>query len=305
MKTCCLLVGLAGLSLMSPAQTVSGSASTNASVTSQVDTSERANQNAQAGASVYGNASVQGEARTEHRDRDRGRHESESRARGSAVLASGATLNTELVHSLDARSAKAGDQVTARLTEDFKAKGKVVVQKGSRLVGHVTECRARTKENADSRLGIIFDRAVLKSGEEVSFKGAVQAMAPPMNAALSAAGDESSTINASGRSGGGPRRSGGGGGLLGGVTSTVGGVVGGAGDTVGGAVNGTAALAGQLTAEGRLTSVSQGVIGLEGLTLLNSAASGDAQGSVVASTTQNVKLESGTQMLLKVTGSSD
>jgi hypothetical protein len=214
-------------------------------------------------------------------------------------------LNTELVHSLDARSAKAGDQVTARLTEDFRANGKVVVQKGSRLVGHVTECRARTKENADSRLGIIFDRAVLKSGEEVSFKGAVQAMAPPMNAALSAAGDESSTINASGRSGGGPRRSGGGGGLLGGVTSTVGGVVGGAGDTVGGAVNGTAALAGQLTAEGRLTSVSQGVIGLEGLTLLNSAASGDAQGSVVASTTQNVKLESGTQMLLKVTGSSD
>jgi hypothetical protein len=51
-----------------------------------------------------------------------------------------------------------------------------------------------------------------------------------------------------------------------------------------------------------LTNASQGAIGLQGLSL-NSATAGAAQGSVVSSTTRNVKLESGTQMLLKVTSS--
>jgi hypothetical protein len=225
-------------------------------------------------------------------------------------------LSAELTHSLDAKSCKPGDQVTAKVTDDVKSDGKVVVHKGSKLVGHVTEAKARSKDNADSRVGIVFDKAVLKDGEELSFNGAVQALAPPVNAALSAAGDESSSIGAVGPSGGGSggaRRSGGGGGLLGGVGSTVGGaassttgVVGGATGTVtsatGGAVNGTTGLAGGLTAQGRLTSASQGAIGLQGLTL-NSVTAGSAQGSVVSSTTRNVKLDSGTQMLLKVAGS--
>jgi len=67
-------------------------------------------------------------------------------------------------------------------------------------------------------------------------------------------------------------------------------------------VNGTAGLAGGLTAQGRLTNASQGAIGLQGLTL-NSVSTANAQGSIVSSTTRNVRLESGTQMLLKVTGS--
>jgi hypothetical protein len=224
-------------------------------------------------------------------------------------------LNAELTHSLDAKSCKPGDQVTARLTEDVKSDGKVVAHKGSKLVGHVTEAQARSKDNADSKLGIVFDKAVLKSGQELSFNGAVQALAPPVNAGLSAAGDESSSIGAAGPSGGGGARrsSGGGGGLLGGVSSTVGaatstttGAVGGATGTVTGAttgaVNGTTGLAGGLTAQGRLTSASQGAIGLQGLTL-NSATAAAGQGSVVTSASRNVKLESGTQMLLKVTGS--
>jgi hypothetical protein len=323
MKNCWLLVGVAGLlSLMSLAQTVNGSASGNASVSpGQVDSSAKASQNTQAaGASANANASAQGQVDTDHKAKPRskaggGASRNSAGSPGgtgsSAVLAGGSTLSAELTHSLEAKSCKPGDQVTARLTEDVKSDGKVVVPKGSKLVGHVTEAKARSKDNADSRLGIVFDRAVLKSGQELSFNGAVQALAPPVSAALSAAGDES--ISAAGPSGGGgPRRSGGGG-LLGGATSTVGaatstttGVVGGATGTVSsattGAVNGTTGLAGGLTAQGRLTNASQGAIGLQGLSL-NSATAGAAQGSVVSSTTRNVKLESGTQMLLKVTSS--
>jgi type IV secretory pathway VirB10-like protein len=37
----------------------------------------------------------------------------------------------------------------------------VVIPKGSRLVGHVTEVKARSKDQATSVVGIAFDRAVL------------------------------------------------------------------------------------------------------------------------------------------------
>ena len=327
MKNFWLLAGIAGLlSLMSPAQTVNGSASGNASVSpGQVDAGAKASQSTQAGgASANTNASAQGDVKTEHRGDQESksqagsghRHNSGDRANSggtgsSAALSSGTALHSELTHSLDAKSCKPGDQVTAKLTEDVKSEGKVVVPKGSKLVGHVTEAKARSKDNADSRLGFVFDKAVLKSGQELSFNGAVQAMAPPVNAALSAAGDESSNIGA-GAPGGSARRSGGGGllggaaGTVGGATSTATGVVGGAtgsvASTTTGAVNGTTGLAGGLTAQGRLTNASQGAIGLQGLTL-NSISAANAQGSIVSSTTQNVKLESGTQMLLKVTGS--
>jgi hypothetical protein len=330
MKKFWLLVVVAGLvSLMSAAQTANGSASGNASVAAgHADASATASQNTRAsGASADTSASAQGQVNTEHGGKQESKSKAASGARhnsggsastggtGSAVLSSGTTLNGELSHSLDAKTCKPGDQVTAKLTQDVKSDGKVVAPKGSKLVGHVTEAKARSKDSADSSLGIVFDKAVLKSGQEISFNGAVQALAPPVNAAVSAAGDESTSIGGPGSSGGGgARRSGGGGGgLLGGVGSTVGGatstttgVVGGATGSVtsatSGAVNGTAGLAGGLTAQGRLTNASQGAIGLQGLTL-NSASTANAQGSIVSSTTRNVKLDSGTQMLLKVTGS--
>ena len=69
-------------------------------------------------------------------------------------------LQAELSKSLDAKKAKPGDEVTAKLTQDVKADGKVVMHKGSRLVGHVTEAQAKSKENAESKLGIVFDKAV-------------------------------------------------------------------------------------------------------------------------------------------------
>jgi hypothetical protein len=71
--------------------------------------------------------------------------------------------------------------------------------------------------------------------------------------------------------------------------------------TVGGTVSGATRTAGGLTAQGNLTNASHGAIGLEGLTL-NSVAASNTQGSVISSTTRNVRLDSGTQMLLQVNG---
>jgi type III secretory pathway component EscT len=54
---------------------------------------------------------------------------------------------------------------------------------------------------------------------------------------------------------------------------------------------------GGLNTAGQLTSNSQGVFGLEGLNL-NAAAASSSQGSLITSTSKNVHLDSGTQLLL-------
>jgi hypothetical protein len=101
------------------------------------------------------------------------------------------------------------------------------------------------------------------------------------------------------------------GGALGGVRSTAGAAAGAvtntaasAGGVAGGAVGSTLNAAGAprgavggLNAAGQLTSNSQGVFGLEGLNL-NAAASNSTQGSLITSTSRNVHLDSGTQLLL-------
>jgi hypothetical protein len=228
----------------------------------------------------------------------------------SANLSSGTALNAALSQPLDAKKNKPGDPVTARTMESTKSEGKVVVPKGSKLVGHVTEAKARTKGESDSTLGIVFDKAILKNGQEIPLNVSVQAIAVAQTtAASSLAGDDLSA--GGGAIGGASGRASGG--ALGGVRSTAGAAtgtvsntaanVGGvAGGTAGGAISSTtnaaAATRGSgLNAAGRLTSSSQGVFGLDGVNL-TSGASNSTQGALITSASKNVHLDSGTQLLL-------
>jgi hypothetical protein len=61
-----------------------------------------------------------------------------------------------------------------------KVNGSVVIPKGSRLVGHVTDEKARSKDQATSVVGIAFDRAVLKNGTEISLALGIQAIGRSM-----------------------------------------------------------------------------------------------------------------------------
>ena len=102
-----------------------------------------------------------------------------------------------------------------------------------------------------------------------------------------------------------------GGGALGGVRSTAGAATGAVTNTAasatgvaGGAVNSTVngasaarGAVGGLNAAGQLTSNSQGVFGLEGLNL-NAGVSSSTQASLITSTSRNVHLDSGTQLVL-------
>jgi hypothetical protein len=222
------------------------------------------------------------------------------------LLSSGATLQAELSKSIDAKKAKSGDEVTARLTQDVKTDGKVVLHKGSKLVGHITEAQEKNKANAESRLGMVFDKAVLKGGEEVAFNGVIQALAPPAQGALSVAGDESSSLGSgvgsgSGSAMGGGRSGGGGLAPVGAATNAAGSVVGGAAGSVTNSAGATSGAVGAVT-NGTVNAASHGVMGMQGVAL-NTAAAGSAQGSVISSPNHTIKLDSGTQMILQVAGS--
>jgi len=229
--------------------------------------------------------------------------------KSSADISGGTKIDATLANSLDAKKNKPGDRVEARTAQDVKQDGKVVLKKGTRLVGHVTEAQARSKEQAQSQLGIVFDHALTNSGQEIPLNASIQALAAARSSVDAAAGSDDVIASGGGMaSGSGAAHTGG---LVGGVASTAGGTAGtvmntassasgNAGGTVTSATRSTGAVGG-LTSAGRLASNSSGVFGLEGLSI-NSEASNATQGSAIVSSTKNVHLESGTQMLLSVAG---
>ena len=232
----------------------------------------------------------------------------------NASLGSGTAINAELTAPVDSKKAKPGDPVAARTTEPTKSNGKTVIPKGSKLVGHVTQASARAKGDSESAVGIVFDKAILKNGQEVPLNVAIQALASAQSTAVASGGNDTGIMSGAGGSAMGSGRASGGG-ALGGVTSPAGATAGtvtntaaNVGNTAGGTLNSTAGAAtntvaaskgavGGLNAAGELTSSSQGVFGLQGVNL-SSATTGAAQGSLITSAGKNLHLDRGTQMLL-------
>src|SRR5467141_3239697 len=110
--------------------------------------------------------------------------------KGSTDISGGTKIDATLANSLDAKKNKPGDAVEARATQDVKQDGKVVLKKGTHLVGHVTQAQARAKDQTQSQLGVVFDHAVLSNGQEVPFHATVQALAAAQSTAAATAGSD-------------------------------------------------------------------------------------------------------------------
>jgi len=274
-----------------------GSASAQAGASTQSETSVHATKSGTQ-ASTNNSASAATSAQA-------GRNSADTSSAGA--LSGGTKIDSTLTKPLDAKKCKPGDPVEARTTEDVKQDGKVVLKKGTTLMGHVTEAQARASGQSESRLGVAFDHAVLKNGSRMPLNATIQALAVSQSSAMAGAGsDEMMASSGTMTSASGATR---GGGVIGGATSTVGSTTGTVMNTAGslpaaaganvGAMTHSNGAVGGLTSSGRLSSNSSGVFGLQGLSLA-SAASGEAQSSTIVSATKNVHLESGTQMLLSV-----
>jgi hypothetical protein len=270
---------------------------------------------AQAGTQSSGQASVEAGKTQAQASGNASASSSASAQNGqaNASLASGSAFNAALSSPIDSKKCKPGDPVNAHTTEAAKSEGKTVIPKGAKLVGHVTQASARSKGESESALGIVFDKAILKNGQEIPLNVAIQAIASAENSA-SVAGADVDTMGGAGATAAGSGMAGGRG-ALGGTTSAVGGATGAVtntaanvGGAAGGAVHSTANAVGSvggasqgaiggLNSAGQLTSNSQGVFGLSGMNL-NTAASSATQGSVITSAGKNVHLDSGTRLLL-------
>lgn len=222
----------------------------------------------------------------------------------------------ELSKSLKANKLKVGDKVKAEVSQDVVSHGKVIIPVETKVVGHVTEVSARDSAHPESRLGIVFDRILLKHFHDIDFEAVVQAvsqpvvrrsrvdepsqMLPPSMVGVSrdapatpstrGSGSTSSTRNAGGSGGGAASAS------LATFQTPI---------TVkqspsthvdsSGALLETAATGKNPMSIG----MPQGVFGLKGLSL-STEPSASTPGPVIVSNTENVKLDSGTQILLQV-----
>ncbi|HWZ99855.1 MAG TPA: hypothetical protein VN025_19010 [Candidatus Dormibacteraeota bacterium] len=204
----------------------------------------------------------------------------------SVVPPDGAALFADLDTSLDSKKAKADDQVVLHTTEALKIQGKIVLPKGTKILGHVTQAQARGKGEAESFLAIQFEKAVPKKGEEIPIRFAIRAIAParqnsPASDALGQdpmTGTRTATTTSP---------------MGGGRTSTPPGPAVG---NPGSAGNSTKPDSG-LGNDGQLTPESRGVYGMNGVRLA-AGLSKTIPVSVVSSTGKNMRLDSGTRMLL-------
>ena len=227
-------------------------------------------------------------------------------AAGQTATANGQaqqTLQAELTKSIDAKKAKTGDKVEAKTIGAFKGAGDVNIPKGSKLIGHVTDVKARAKGSEESALGIAFDNAVLKSGRTVPLHALIMAAAAPRPVAPPTADSGMDSASNAGAS----APAGSAGGPLGHVGNTVGGVAGSAGNAVGGVASQTTGAVGAMGSDVGSTLGTRNtaglnagnVAGLPGVSL-SAQASNQTNGSVFRSSSQNIKLDSGTTLLLKV-----
>lgn len=238
----------------------------------------------------------------------------------AAAVKAGTKVKAELESAVDTRTAKPGDEVTARVTKDVKQEGKTVVRKGDRLKGRITDVKTpqakgegKASADAGSRVAVVFDQLV--QGESTSQLNAVlttvlstpserrarqeQGMREePMMAAPSPAPAPSGG-SASGN-----------GGLVGGVGSTVGSVAGVAGQATG-AVAGTAdsTLGGAGSTLGAATDTTLGgslgaVVATPAKAIrLDSQAHAQNQtgaSSVLSTREGHLRLDSGTQLEFRV-----
>jgi len=203
-------------------------------------------------------------------------------------LPAGTIIPAELAKSIDAKKAKSGDQVIAKTTIDLRSKdGSTVIPKGAKVLGHVTDAKARSKDESGSMIAIAFDKVELKGGRDLQLSGGIQAIGKPEQNAAAYTGGGSPMSE----SGGVPSGAAGQGGMGGARTGGATGAPPSARNPGNGPTdNGVPATGGV----GPLSPASQGVVGIQGLSLQDSA-----QGSVITSGSGNVHLDSGTQLILR------
>jgi len=218
----------------------------------------------------------------------------QTQAQSPAQFAPGTIIPAELSKSVDAKKLGVGDQIEAKTTVDMLSNGQIVLPRNSKVRGHVTSVKAHSKQSPDSAVGIAFDHLVMKDGHELPLQASLQAVGAPLNAfGASSPTGGAPDLPASGPIGGGASPGGStGGGMGGSRTGSSPAPSSYPSSGMPGRADGTAPRG---SSTGTLNASSQGVVGIRDLSL-----SSTAQASVLTSSTKNVHLDGGTQLILRV-----
>jgi hypothetical protein len=188
----------------------------------------------------------------------------------------GTMILVQLTKGIESKRLRIGDEVSCTVIQDLLYKGKIVVPHKAKVIGHVIEVRASSKDQRQSRLGLQFGEVVLPDKRELPFEhpAIVEAVAAPIRA---------STVPTSritdmpiqmekGRTTGGS--------AMDAVTANP--------DLVG---------ANFPVTTGAISVSNRGVIGIRGLALEKK----DAEKSVIVGSKGDINLRLGTQLVLRVT----
>ena len=195
-------------------------------------------------------------------------------------FAPGTELRVELAKTVDAKKAKPGDPVVAKTMDELKSGMQVIAPRGAKVIGHVVAASPHAKDSP-SHLEIAFDKMELGNGSEIPTKASIQALEKLENYAPMA------SDNSGGQQAG----------NLGGGNNRMGGMAPG-GQPSGNPNSGNAGNPGTMPSQNAPSNIApnaQGVIGMSDVSL----SPGPSQDSVLTSEKHNVKLESGTQMILR------
>ncbi len=193
-----------------------------------------------------------------------------------------------LTNVLESKSATVGQELALRTVNDVVVDGEVVIPRDSKILGHVSEVLINGKDRSKSALAIVIDKAIKKDGAELPVQAIIAAVAAPKESSLSS--DPTYGMLHSNE----PKMSGAGAGA-----ASRSGELSPSSKANATAAVGTADLKGRMDQPFSLNQDSQGAIGYEDLSLSWGLAS-PPPFTIFTSKSKNLKLEAGTQMLLRM-----
>lgn len=106
-----------------------------------------------------------------------GQDSAKAQATVATQLEAGTIIHVSLVKPVSARKNMSGDEVIAKNTWDVRSEdGAVVLPVGSTIIGHIAKASVRSREQRVSAMRIVFDHALLKDGTNISMSLAIQAI---------------------------------------------------------------------------------------------------------------------------------
>jgi hypothetical protein len=193
-----------------------------------------------------------------------------------------------LTKTVEAKTATAGDELTLRTISDVVVNGTVVIPKGSKLMGQISEVATKSKDQPQTVLAFVVDKVVKKDGTQIQVQAIVAAIAAPQKDSLATDptygmmhSNEPNMVGSGARA----------------ATST--GALPPSSKAGSNAAVATANIKGSMDEPSELNEESQGAIGYEGISITWRLMTPPPV-TVIATKGKTLKLEAGTQMLLRM-----